>query len=135
MGGFRALHIQPAQAQVSGWAGWPHRRWASARAVRSAASSPADVISTESHRSQRHDSGFCRISDEETHLLRNITDDEDDGSSLMDRMKTDDSLYDDTTCLCIHYDNESSGLGWRANIMPKKSKLKKPVNRVRSVTY
>eukprot|EP01049_Picozoa_sp_SAG25_P013154 SAG25_NODE_1957_length_2100_cov_1.393803_2_plen_124_part_00 len=123
MGGFRALHIQPAQAQVSGWAGWPHRRWASARAVRSAASSPAD------------DSGFCRISDEETHLLRNITDDEDDGSSLMDRMKTDDSLYDDTTCLCIHYDNESSGLGWRANIMPKKSKLKKPVNRVRSVTY
>jgi hypothetical protein len=56
---------------------------------------------------------FCRISDKQTHLLRVVSSDEDDGPSLMDRMKTDDSLYDGTTCLCIHYESESSGLGWR----------------------
>jgi hypothetical protein len=56
---------------------------------------------------------FCRLSDRETHLLRNITDDEDVGPSLMARMKTDDSLYDGTICVCIHYESESSGLGWR----------------------
>ena len=67
---------------------------------------------------------FCKISDRETHIMRNIASDEDDGPKLTDRMQSDDSLYDGRTCVCIHYDSKKSGLGWRDVVLLSKTKDK-----------
>jgi hypothetical protein len=64
---------------------------------------------------------FCTVSDRQTYLLRNIVRDEDGSPTLMERMRTDDSLYDGTACVCIHYESDSSGLGWRDVVLLKRT--------------
>jgi hypothetical protein len=64
---------------------------------------------------------FCKLSDRSTHLLNLVSSDEDDSPSLLDSLQNDASMYDGHTCVCIHYDSESSGLGWRDVILLEKT--------------
>jgi hypothetical protein len=64
---------------------------------------------------------FCKLSDRSTHLLNLVSSDEDDSPSLLDSLQNDASMYDGRTCVCIHYDSESSGLGWRDVILLEKT--------------
>ena len=64
---------------------------------------------------------FCKISDRQTFIFHHMTSDEADGPAVKVRMQTDESMYDGHTYVCIHYDSQNSGLGWRDVVLLKKT--------------